>query len=724
MDVENRSKQIREEEIEILRGFHTTKNLNQSIQDIIERICALFTIDRCILMGQVDMKQIMTPVLEYSLQNGVWNWVQKSDVIGDSLYLQPSEQFDNVKQDFIQLIQKQAHYTKQDLERVSGQFEAVGYTIDLNQVQEIVVYLIQVEEHFSYIVFEKKQDDAVFTSYQNEILFLFIEMIGSYMKQEKLKNLFFNERKIKNEFVKHENMPFCIVEKETNRVLYFNELYQKVMPEIQIGGIFDNIMDKKNKHMHCTIDCEQLEQNSKYNGNYWIKKCIPLELENGKEVYLMYAKDINDYVEQLDVMDLLTSSLSAKGLTEYYNREIKTNDKSYVLVSIDIDKFKYINNKLGFTAGDNILKQTAITIRNTLEQEEMFCRINEDRFAILFQFDSMERVNEKFNTIQNNFLEMQETHFPDTRLKYIGGVTIVDKEVDFNILLDQSNTARKSIKGSHTSNFAMYTTEAEKKVQKELLIEQRMASAVQNDEFIAYLQPKFDLQTKKICGAEALVRWITPEGMIFPDEFIPLFEKNGFIRELDFIIYEKVMKYIRDCLDRDLPVYPISLNVSRSHIQDKNFMTKILDLVQKYDISIDLLELEVTESVFVEDKEVLKEFIDNIKAENFMVSIDDFGTAYSSLHVLTDVHVDVLKIDKGFLQNVQRNEKQQEISKDEIVIKNIIHMAKELGFQVICEGVETDEQIELLKNIGCELGQGYVFAKPMPMHDYEEKFLI
>ncbi len=151
-------------------------------------------------------------------------------------------------------------------------------------------------------------------------------------------------------------------------------------------------------------------------------------------------------------------------------------------------------------------------------------------------------------------------------------------------------------------------------------------------------------------------------------------------------------------------------------------MVKIMNLINQYQIPHELLELEVTESVFVEDKALLKEFIDNIKAENLKVSIDDFGTAYSSLHVLKDVNVDVLKIDKGFLDNIQCGTNQ--ITKDEIVIKNIINMAKELNFQVICEGVETDEQIKLLRNIGCEFGQGYVFAKPMPISDFEQQFLL
>ncbi|MFI3175564.1 MAG: EAL domain-containing protein [Bacillota bacterium] len=226
----------------------------------------------------------------------------------------------------------------------------------------------------------------------------------------------------------------------------------------------------------------------------------------------------------------------------------------------------------------------------------------------------------------------------------------------------------------------------------------------------------------EICGAEALVRWLTPTGMIFPDQFIPLFEKDGFIDTLDFIVYKQVMIHIRDCLDEGLPVYPISLNVSRNHIQNKNFVTQLMELINTYAVPIDLLELEVTESIFIEDRELLKYFIDNIKRPKLKVSIDDFGSAYSSLQLLKDVDIDILKIDKGFLNNIDFSNEHQ-YTKDEVVLTNIIRLARDLKCKVICEGIETEDQIELLKGIGCEYGQGFVFSRPIPIEEYKELFL-
>ncbi|MFI3231598.1 MAG: bifunctional diguanylate cyclase/phosphodiesterase [bacterium] len=443
-------------------------------------------------------------------------------------------------------------------------------------------------------------------------------------------------------------------------------------------------------------------------------KEMSLDLNNGEESLVV---DKDTYA-----VDSLTQSLLIKGFHEYYKSFIKRNNYNYALCSIDIDKFKYINSMFGYDIGDEVLKKISVVIKDFMDMNENFCRIGEDKFCMLLNYEDEIQLHLKLSNLANQFELMRDEYFSDAKITIIGGVTLVDKSLSLNTLLDQATTARKSAKGSHKNKFAYYNPELDLKLQKEIKIEERIPHAVANNEFVAFLQPKFDLTTKKICGAEALVRWITPDGMIFPDQFIPLFEKNGFILTLDFIVYKKVMKFIKYCIDNNYPVYPISVNVSRNHIKDKLFINKFMGLIKKYEVPQEYLELEVTESIFVEDKRELKYFIDKIKENNLKVSIDDFGTAYSSLQTLTDVNVDILKIDKGFLDNINLVEKDIE-SKDKILIKNIINLAKELEFTVICEGVETEEQIELLKNIGCELGQGYVFAKPMSIEDYQEKFI-
>lgn len=714
------------EVVKIFKEFYLGDNMNISIVKAIKSVCDLFEINNAVLIIRNDIQKEFIQIFDYKLGDEKEVSSNKFDNINKySNFNMDSNKFlDVAEYDFIKLFnEKSYYYTNKIDKQMANIFKAVNYDISGDNMSEVLVHHTKIEDYFAFAVFEKSKGSTKFSQYQKDILVTLCNMIQNVMHRTELTKLLYNERKVKDAIINNENMPICMVEKESNKIIDFNELYKQITPDIELNHSFNDLTYKSNKDSDCTADCRQLERNAKDNSKYWIKKSVPFKLGNGMDVYLMYAKDIDDYVEQLEVIDLLTYSLSVKGLTEYYEREIKTNNKTYMLLSLDIDKFKHINNEWSMTLGDAILKQMALVFRKTIEDEEMFCRIGEDRFAIILKFDNIEDINVKFENIKTNLYNMQKKEFPDFHIKFSGGVTIINKELDFNVLIDQANIARTSIKGSVSDKFAVYTAEVEKKVQKELLIEQRMDIAVENDEFIPYLQPKFELGTMKIYGAEALVRWITPTDIIYPDKFIPIFEKNGFITKLDFVIYRKIIKHIRECLDRNMPVYPISMNVSRNHIKNKNFADDFMAIVKEYNVPADLLELEITESAFIEEKDVLKTFVDKIKDINVKVSIDDFGSAYSSLQILKDVNMDILKIDKGFLDNIGVTD-EFKFTKDVFVLKNIMNLAKDLDCKIICEGVETDKQIEILKNINCELGQGYVFAKPMPIIEYEKRFLL
>ncbi|MFI3231366.1 MAG: bifunctional diguanylate cyclase/phosphodiesterase [bacterium] len=526
----------------------------------------------------------------------------------------------------------------------------------------------------------------------------------------------------------NEKIGIAVVDKKSYKVIYHNERFYDIMPNIKVGAIYYELQGKTEAEKECFERVSQGAPNIDKNNPQWIRKVIEYNInsvDNQDGIFIIYYKDSIEYISQVNSQDSLTKSLLFNGFEEYYTEYVQRNQYKYALCSIDIDKFKYVNSVFGYEVGDEVLKRVATVVRDFIDKEENFCRMNEDKFSIFLKYENEVQLHLKVRELAEKFENMRDCHFSEAKITIIGGVTIVNKQMTLNSLLDQATIARKSGKGSHKNKFSFYNPTMDVNIRKEIQIEERVPHAMANGEFQPFLQPKFDLETKKICGAEALVRWITPTGMIYPDEFIPLFERNGFIVTLDFIIYEKVMIYIRECLDKNLPVYPISVNVSRNHIKDKHFMDKFMHLIRKYNIPCEFLELEVTESVFVEDKVQLKHFIDSIKSESLKVSIDDFGTAYSSLQILTDINVDILKIDKGFLDNINTNTTEEHVvTKDEILIKNIINLAKELEFKVICEGVETNEQIELLKNIGCELGQGYVFAKPMPLSEYEDKYLL
>ncbi|WP_236879340.1 putative bifunctional diguanylate cyclase/phosphodiesterase [Clostridioides difficile] len=243
-----------------------------------------------------------------------------------------------------------------------------------------------------------------------------------------------------------------------------------------------------------------------------------------------------------------------------------------------------------------------------------------------------------------------------------------------------------------------------------------MNKALEKGEFIVYYQPKYSLgDVNEIEGAEALIRWNSPEfGFISPIDFIPLFEKNGFIVNIDMFVFEEVCKTLNKWINKGYTPVPISVNMSRVHLYRDNFIENITDLISKYNISPEFIELELTESVVFDNLNILIDIMKKIKEIGFLISMDDFGSGYSSLNLLKDLSFDILKLDRGFLIETT------DTKRGKIIISKIVEMAKAIDIKVICEGVETYEQVEFLKEIGCDKVQGYLFAKPMVLDEFEK----
>ena len=275
--------------------------------------------------------------------------------------------------------------------------------------------------------------------------------------------------------------------------------------------------------------------------------------------------------------------------------------------------------------------------------------------------------------------------------------------------------ARKRVKKDTTVQVEMYTPELKDEQQKQMEIVSHMEEALENHEFKVFLQPKMDMFTDKVIGAEALVRWFKPDGsMVSPGEFIPIFEENGFVTHLDFEMMRQVLDMQQKCLKEGKPIVKVSVNFSRKHQEDQSYLERLDELMSRYDVPADAIEIEITESVFMQDLAPLIESICQLKERGFSVSIDDFGAGYSSLNVLSKVKADIVKLDRQFLLDV-------EMEKDNFTsefLQLLINMIKKLGFRVLAEGVETAEQVTLLKNAGCRFAQGFYYARPMPIEDF------
>lgn len=395
-------------------------------------------------------------------------------------------------------------------------------------------------------------------------------------------------------------------------------------------------------------------------------------------------------------------------------------NSSYALVEFDIVRFKIINDIWGYKTGNLLLKHISKVLYNKLLYKEIFCRSRDDLFILLLKYDNVNQIINRINALDRymRFFEKESKELPKFSLSY--GVYVIDgREEDINKMIDNVEFARETCKGNCNEFIAFYDVELQNKLIKQKQIEDVMYNALNNREFNLYLQPKYDISLQSCIGAEALVRWNNPtKGLINPIEFIPLFEKNGFIVNLDMFIFEEVCSKISNWKKNNKRVVPISVNISRINLKNVDcFIESIKKIFNKYDLNPKLIEIEITESAIFNHYDNVIEALLKLKEIGFSISLDDFGTGLSSLNILKDLPIDTVKLDREFLNSKDSSQK------GKIVISNIVRMVKELDLNVICEGVETYEQASFLRKVGCNNAQGYLYAKPMPVKDFEEKEL-
>lgn len=412
-------------------------------------------------------------------------------------------------------------------------------------------------------------------------------------------------------------------------------------------------------------------------------------------------------------VDEITKYPSWNSFKEHYPDFMKNTGTSYALISLDIDKFKTINDSLGFEGGNEVLRQLADIISRNINKTDMFARSSGDLFYILFAYDNISDVRNIVSNIINDVDYMDKT----VKMYICMGVyLIIDHNTTVETAVGRANLARRSVKDQKQSSYAFFDNAMIERIRDERSIESIMEEALIKKEFKVYLQPKYSLEEgNELVGAEALVRWLHDGTLITPNRFIPVFEKNGFIVQLDYYMFEEVCKLQKKWLEMGHKPKIVSVNMSRLHLRSKHFVEDLVAICNKYDIATKYFEIEITESAAYENLDILLLVFEKIKKVGFHVSIDDFGTGYSSLNMLKDLKVDVLKIDRSFLtESADENENASRI------IACVVALAASLNISTICEGIETKEQADLLKKLGCNMAQGYFFARPMPVADYEK----
>lgn len=457
----------------------------------------------------------------------------------------------------------------------------------------------------------------------------------------------------------------------------------------------------------------------------WSRKEIE-EMKSISDIMYRYMFSLRSFSEKYEDLhnalkkDALTRLPKLDEFIKYVNDSI-SSDKSmeYVIISSDIANFKYINEKYGYNTGDLLLTRFAEMIYSRYKRIVSCCREFSDIFLIAIKCkkgESAEKICELVDRCNLSFLEEIKPITEDTNVAVNSGFAFVgDNAMTVSEAITGATAARKAakdmtvLKGSRSKAYE-HSMIASKAHTLEMI--SHCDEAIEKGQFQVYYQPKVSSDSYKIIGAEALIRWRREDGrFILPDEFIPAFENNGCIVKADYYVYEQVFRFLRERLDKGLRCVPISMNVSRVHLFNTKLVGVIEALLERYNVPVELIEFEITENVYLDRLPAVMFTVQWLRKMNIRVSIDDFGSGYSSLDTIAKLPVTTLKMDKVFMKHSLDE-------KDKIVISAVVDMAKKLGMDIICEGVETEEQKQFLEEAGCDKLQGFIFSKPVTMQDF------
>lgn len=398
---------------------------------------------------------------------------------------------------------------------------------------------------------------------------------------------------------------------------------------------------------------------------------------------------------------------------------IDRQECKYAYVTFDVDKFKYVNEMFGYEYGNTILIHIAKVLRLFAQKEELYARVSSDNFALLLKDEGTEEeLSKRIHSLFQMILDYREPEeeLSMCSLKFSCGVYRITERTDINTVRANANLAREESKKRILEDIVYYNDELKNLKVEEKELEYDAEAALKNGEFLVYFQPKYNVETEKIIGAEALVRWNHPiRGMLSPGQFVPLFELNGFIIPLDLYVLDQVCCLIEYWKKEGIPPICISVNLSRVHLIEENLVEQLIGVVEKHNVPREYIEFELTESAFYEETGTLLKIMAQIKDAGFRLSMDDFGSGYSSLNLLRTLPVDVLKLDRVFLEDCEEENNE---AKGKRIVSHVISMAKDLKMDVLAEGVETKYQKEFLQNAKCDMIQGYYYARPMPVKEF------
>lgn len=503
-----------------------------------------------------------------------------------------------------------------------------------------------------------------------------------------------------------EGIPFDIPEIENQKLTYQTFLEIPIINNGQIVGCIDFVSLDRERH-YSNHDIKTLKMFTRLISSY---------LMNMRNYYNVTLK-----LEELNDHDAMTGLMKYNAFHKKMRGELNrmSRDTYIAIVYCDLRHFKYINETYGYDVGNKLLKKFSSKAIRDVSGFLGGARVYSDNIVIAVKYantrSDMEVCEWVSKRVGNLNKELQDS-FMDNNITICAGISIIKSpKIDLEIAISNANMARKEAKKKEIDTVVLFDDEMMKMVVRQMQLNAELPSALQNGNIKVYYQPKIESGTGKIVGAEALVRWQKDDGtFVYPDDFVPGFEENGMIVDVDYYVYEQVFRMISERLSAGFAIVPVSMNISSVHLKEGDFLNYVQSLFEKYPIPAEYVEFELTESIYIKNLKAALELISGLQKMGIKISMDDFGSGYSSLNLLNNLPIDILKLDKIFLDGNKLTVNQK------VIISCVVEMASKLNIRVVCEGVETSEQVNFLTVIGCEMIQGYYYAKPMPTEQFVE----
>ena len=519
----------------------------------------------------------------------------------------------------------------------------------------------------------------------------------------------------------------------------FTHIYDYTLDEVQ--GKNPNILSSGYQDKHFYIEMwNHLIHDGLWRGKIFNRtkagEIIPV-WSTIKKINDQYGKTVNYTAIQTDLRELENSQEKAEylayhdPLTGLYNRinfeeylshallVAQRNESILAVCFIDLDRFKIINDTLGHDIGDEVLIIVAQRLKKSLRESDFISRWGGDEFVVILEnLSSASEAAIVMTNVINTLKEpmyIQSHHLITTAS--IGIALFPENGEDANTLIKHADSAMYLAKDMGKNNFRFYTKELSKEIQNKMQIDIALHNALENNEIYMVFQPQYTLKEKKIISVEALVRWESDElGFVPPDQFIPVAEENGTIITLGYFIFEESCKAFKRMKTDGVNLQTIAINVSSIQFKEPNLLETFISIAKRHDLSPENIEIEITERFIMEHTLSNINLLQNFRDYGFKISIDDFGTGYSSISYLKNLPANTIKIDKSFVDDIKEN------SSDNIIIEAIIALSKTLGYETVAEGIETKEQEEFLRDVSCDIGQGYLFSKPLSCDDIIRRF--